>query len=120
MSVSYYTIPMVAEQTGKKLVLPPYLLWSFNKDKACPQRMYKTIIEQVMERGSIKDIAEIIRFYGLDKVQKVALQIKVLNPKRVNLMSLLWDIPIEKFKAWNTRDWEKVYGGFLSKRNSLS
>ena len=100
------------------LVIPSYLLWSFDKSKVCPIRMYKTIIEQVLERGSIKDIAEIIRFYGLDKVQNVALQIKVLNPKRVNLLSLLWDIPIEQFRAWNTRDWEKIYGGFLDKRNS--
>ena len=81
--------------------------------------MYKTIIEQVLERGCIKDIAEIIRFYGLNKVQDVALHIKVLNPKRVNLLALLWDIPVEQFKAWNTRDWEKIYGGFLGKRNSL-
>ena len=81
--------------------------------------MYKTIIEQFLERGSIKDIAEIIRFYGLEKVQGVALQIRVLNPKRVNLLSLFWDIPVEQFKAWNTRDWEKIYGGFLSKRNNL-
>ena len=104
--------------TGKQLVIPPHLLWSFGKNKVCPIRMYKTIIEQVIERGSIKDIAEIIRFYGLDKVQDVTLKLKVLNPKRANLLSLIWDIPIEQFKAWNTRDWEKIYGGFLDKRNS--
>ena len=103
----------------KQLKIPPYLLWSFDKNKICPIRMYKTIIEQVLERGSIKDIAEIISFYGLDKVQDVALHIKVLNPKRVNLMSLIWNIPVDQFKAWNTRDWEKIYGGFLGKRNSL-
>ena len=81
--------------------------------------MYKTIIEQVIERGSIKDIAEIIKFYGLTLVQEVTLQMTVLNPKRVNLMSLIWDIPVEQFKAWNTRYWEKVYGGFLGPRNSF-
>ena len=105
--------------SGKQLTIPSFLLWSFNKNKVCPLRMYKTIVEQVLERGSIKDIAEIIRFYGLGKVQDVALQMRVLNPKRVNLLSLIWEIPIEKFKAWNTRDWEKIYGGFLGKRNSL-
>ena len=105
--------------SGKKLKIPPCLLWSFNKSKVCPQKMYRAIIEQVLERGSIWDIAEIIRFYGLAKVQEVALNIKVLNPKRVNLLSLVWDIPIEQFTAWNTRDWEKIYGGFLGKRNSL-
>ena len=99
--------------------IPPYLLWSFDKNRVNPQRMYKTIIEQVLERGSIEDIANIIKFYGLEKVQDVTLQMLVLNPKRVNLMSLIWDIPVEKFKAWNTRAWEKVYGGFLGKRNSL-
>ena len=106
------------DNSGKGPVIPSHLLWSFDKNKICPIRMYKTIIEQVMERGSIKDIAEIIRFYGLDKVQEVALRIKVLNPKRVNLMSLLWGIPVEQFRAWNTRDWEKIYGGFPGKRNS--
>ena len=103
----------------RQLVIPPYLLWAFDKKKVCPIRMYKTIIEQVLERGSIIDIAEIIRFYGLEKVQNVAMQVKVLNPKRVNLLSLIWEIPIEQFKAWNTRDWEKIYGGFLDKRNSF-
>ena len=107
------------DNSGKKLVIPAHLLWSFDKNKICPVRMYKAIIEQVIERGSIENIAEIIRFYGLDKVQDVALKVRVLNPRRVNLLSLIWDIPIEQFNAWNTRDWEKIYGGFLEKRNSL-
>ena len=112
---------MVGSQTAeiKELHIPPHLLWSFNKKKVCPIRMYKTIIEQVLDRGSIKDIAEIIRYYGLDKVQDLALKIRVLNPRRVNLLSLIWEIPVEQFTAWNTRDWEKIYGGFLDKRNSL-
>ena len=112
---------MVSTQAIKtdELKIPPHLLWSFDKKKIDPHRMYKTIIEQVLERGSIKDIAEIIRFYGLEKVQDVALKVRVLNPRRVNLLSLIWDIPIEQFNAWNTRDWEKIYGGFLDKRNSL-
>ena len=65
------------------------------------------------------DIKHIIKYYGLDLVQDVTLRMLVLNPKRVNLLSLLWDIPVEQFKAWNTRDWEKIYGGFLEKRNSF-
>ena len=99
--------------------IPPYLLWSFNKSKVDPQKMYKTIIEQIVERGSIKDIAHIIKYYGLNQVQDVTLRMPVLNPKRVNLMSLLWDIPVEQFKAWNTRHWEKIYGGFFGQRNSF-
>jgi len=103
----------------EQLIIPSFLLWSYDKNKVCPDRMYKTIIEQVIERGSIKDIAEIIKYYGLEKVQNVTLKMSVLNPKRVNLMSLIWDIPIEQFNAWNTRHWEKIYGGFPGKRNSF-
>ena len=113
---------MIEEKTDKiaeQPVIPPHLLWSYNKDKVNPQKMYKTIIEQVVERGSIKDIKHIIRYYGLDLVQDVTLRMLVLNPKRVNLLSLLWDIPVEQFKAWNTRDWEKIYGGYLDNRNSF-
>ena len=106
-------------KTAKQLIIPPFLLWSYNKKKIDPEKMYKTIIEQVIDRGSIKDIANVIMYYGINKVQEVTLQMPVLNPKRVNLMALLWDIPIEQFKAWNTRDWEKVYGGFFEKRNSI-
>ena len=110
------------QKTGKiagQLKIPPFLLWSYNKKKIDPEKMYKTIIEQVIDRGSIKDIANVIMYYGLDKVQDVTLKMPVLNPKRVNLMSLLWDIPVEQFKAWNTRDWEKIYGGYLDNRNSF-
>ena len=102
-----------------QLAIPSYLMWSYNKKKVNPQKMYKTIIAQVIERGSIKDMAELIKYYGLNKVQDITLKMPVLNPKRVNLLSLLWDIPIEQFKAWNTRNWEKVYGGFFDKRNSF-
>ena len=105
--------------TKEKPIIPSHLLWSYNKDKVDHDKMYKTIIEEVMERGSIKDIAEIIKYYGLEKVQNVTLKMPVLNPKRVNLMALLWDIPIGQFKAWNTRHWEMIYGGFLGKRNSV-
>ena len=102
-----------------KNVIPSHFLWSYDKKKVNPKKMYKTIIGEVLERGTIKDIAEIIRFYGLNKVQDTALKMPVLNPKRVNFLSLLWDIPVEQFKAWNTRIWEKIYGGFLGKRNSI-
>ena len=105
--------------TKEQPKIPSSLLWSFDKNRVCPERMYKTIIEQVMERGTIKDIAQLIKFYGLEKVQDVTLKMSVLSPKRVNLMSLIWDIPVEQFKAWNTRHWEKIYGGFLGKRNSF-
>ena len=102
-----------------RLLIPAHFLWSFDKGKVCPKRMYKTIIGEVLERGTIKDIAQIIKFYGLEKVQDVALRITVLNPKRINLLSLIWDIPVDQFKAWNTRHWEKIYGGFLGDRNSI-
>ena len=109
----------MSKNTNKDLVLPPHLLWSYDKKKVNPIRMSRTIIEQVLERGTIENIAAIIKFYGLEKVQEEAIKIRVLNPRRVNLLALIWDIPIEKFLAWNTRDWEKIYGGFFDKRNSV-
>ena len=107
------------DKNEELLEIPSYLLWSYDKKKVNPHKMYKTIIEQVMERGTLKDIGKIIKFYGIDLVKDVTLKMTVLNPKRVNLMSLIWDIPITQFKAWNTRHWEKIYGGFLDKRNSI-
>jgi len=109
----------VSNKLAKPLEIPSHLLWSFDIKKVDPQRMYKTIIEHVLERGTIEDIAEITKYYSLELVQDVTLKMKVLNPKRVNLMSLIWDIPVDQFKAWNTRDWEKIYGGFLGQRNSF-
>lgn len=59
---------------GKKLVvqekpnLPRRLFWDFRYDDIEWHEEYLTVIERVLERGSKEEWAEMIRFYGEEKV----------------------------------------------------
>lgn len=59
---------------GKKLVvqekpnLPRRLFWDFRYDDIEWREEYLTVIERVLERGSKEEWAEMIRFYGEEKV----------------------------------------------------
>ncbi|WP_147320969.1 DUF6922 domain-containing protein [Hymenobacter lapidiphilus] len=49
----------------------PTLLWDVYPSTINPQAMYRTIIERVIQRGSVGDWAAMLRYYGRDVVQQV-------------------------------------------------
>lgn len=54
------------------LQLRPHLLWEYDQSKFNYRRGATVVIERVIERGTIEEWREIVRFYGKEKVLEVA------------------------------------------------
>lgn len=59
---------MLKVQATDKPHFEARLFWDFEYDKINWQKSYRTIITRILERGTLKDRAELERFYGRDKV----------------------------------------------------
>lgn len=53
-------------------ILRKILFWDTDFDKINWQNQYQSVIQRVLERGNSEEKNELIRFYGKDKVDKVA------------------------------------------------
>jgi hypothetical protein len=59
-------LPLI--NTVKRPKLPKSLFWEFDFEKMDWRRSYKTVIERVLDKGSLLEWEEMIRFYGRDYV----------------------------------------------------
>ena len=60
-----------SRQTPDLNKLRPVIFWDTKMDSIDWQRQYKAIIRRIFERGNEREKAEIIRFYGQDKIDEV-------------------------------------------------
>jgi hypothetical protein len=51
--------------------LPRWLFWEFRYDEMNWQYSYFTVIERILDRGSVEEIEELIRYYGRKRVLRV-------------------------------------------------
>ena len=58
-----------------------HLLWEYNWEKIDFSQLATVVIERVIERGTINEWKEIIRYYGKKKIQTTAKESTRLNKK---------------------------------------
>ncbi len=77
---------------------PIFLDIDFNKlDAEVDQHL---IISRVFNFGDLKEINLIIEYYGRNKVLNVLCNINYLDPKTLNFMVKLFNVPKNKFKCY--------------------
>jgi hypothetical protein len=62
---------MTINQNNPRPNLPDRLFWEVNLETQNWQDGYQFVIERVLDRGDEKEVDELIRFYGLEKVLSV-------------------------------------------------
>ena len=63
----------------------------------------KWLVQRVLEYGLLKDWLIIYKYYGISKIAQIAMQLKELDDKSLSFISLLSDIPKEKFLCYTTK-----------------
>ncbi|HCZ36387.1 MAG TPA: hypothetical protein DHV26_10735 [Cytophagales bacterium] len=53
---------------GKKPNIPDRLLWEYDVETFNYDKSYKIVIERVLERGTLEEWREILRYYGEQKI----------------------------------------------------
>ena len=84
---AYYEIQRIKEKeiqnTPDLNILNKALFWDADIQKINWEKQYKAVIQRVFERGTEEDKDEIIRFYGVEKIEKALEGSKIRKPYRI-------------------------------------
>ena len=90
--------------------LSQYLFWDYNADMLDPNIDKRLILERVFARGTENDEKEIFNFYGKETIKNTILDIKYLDKKTLNYLSVIFGISKEKFKCYGKSLSENPFG----------
>ena len=82
------------------LSLSKHIFWDIDKSTLDFNKHSRFIIERVLTHGNLSDWKSIKLYYGLDKIKEESLQIRSLDKKTLNLLSLILKTPIENFRCY--------------------
>lgn len=80
--------------------LSNHIFWDVNINSIDYQKHARLVIERVVTFGNLEDWHKIKSFYGLAKIKKEALQIRILDSKTLNMLSLILKVPTQKFRCY--------------------
>jgi hypothetical protein len=83
--------------------LSPHLFWDVDREKIDFNKNKKWLVHRVLEYGLLKDWILINKYYGIEEIAQIAVQLKDLDKKSISFVSVLSGIPKEFFLCYNTR-----------------
>lgn len=89
--------------------LPKVLFWDIPDQVPDYENHPEWVIKRVFERGSMEDIAEVILFYGNEKVKEVLTATMHLDEDILYMASAILDIPLKNFLCYSTRQYRKIF-----------
>ena len=90
----------------------PHLFWDVEREKIDFNKNKKWLIHRVLEYGLLKDWVLISEYYGIKEIAQTAINFKDLDKKSISFISVLSEIPKEKFLCYNTRQLNPEYLNF--------
>ena len=88
------------------------LFWDCNKDMLDPNIDKNLILERVFTRGTENDEKEVFNYYGKNLIKQAVLNIKYLDKKTLNYLSIILNIPKEDFKCYKYSLSDNPFGIF--------
>jgi hypothetical protein len=82
--------------------LSKVLFWDTNFDTLDYQKHKEYIIEKVLVYGKISDWRQIQAYYTNDVIKEVAVNLRNLDAKTLAFLSVIFDIPKQKFRCFIT------------------
>jgi hypothetical protein len=74
--------------------------WDVDFNKLDKTKSMRLIIERIMSLGNLSDIILIRKIYTEDEIRQTICNLKYLDPKTLNFVSLLFNIPKTRFKCY--------------------
>jgi hypothetical protein len=90
--------------------LSKHLFWDCNISTLDPNIDRKLILERVFSRGTENDEREVFNYYGKDVIKETVQNIKYLDKKTLNYLSIVLDVPKENFGCYKRALLEDPYG----------
>lgn len=76
------------------------LFWEYDLEKFNFQEMKNLVVQRIIERGRIDDFYGMLNLYGLEEVKRVLKNIKILNKKDTNFVSVVFEIPLKELRCY--------------------
>jgi hypothetical protein len=92
--------------------LSEYLFWDYDVNLLDPNNDRSLILERVFSRGTENDEKEVFNYYGNNFIKNAILDIKYLDKKTLNYLSIIFNVPKEEFKCYTYSLSENPYGIF--------
>ena len=84
--------------------LPKFLFWEFDYEKLDWQRAYLSVIDRVIENGNPDHWAEMVRFYGQDRVIKaLKYEISYLTDNGVKAVCRYFHLSKQELKCYSKK-----------------
>lgn len=77
--------------------------WDINLNNLDDYKSKRLIIERTLSFGNLKEIKLVINHYGLPETKKIACNLAYFDPKTLNFLSILFDIPKTEFKCYTRK-----------------
>ena len=84
-------------------LLSKHLFWDIDPNLLEWERSKKTIIERVIERGSLEEWVCIVKIYTLEGIVNTAKTFRSMSPIDLNFIATISNTPKEEFRCYNTR-----------------
>jgi hypothetical protein len=78
--------------------------WDQDYSKLNVDKNKKYIIYKVLNYGTQNDYIELFRYYGVDTIKEAVVNINYFGKKILAFLSLILEIDLNKFKAYNNNE----------------
>ena len=76
------------------------IFWDVNVSGIDFAKRARFVINRVMQYGTLNDWEQIVAFYGLEKIGQEMMQEPDLDPRSQAFLSIILDLPKEKFQCF--------------------
>ena len=90
--------------------LSKYLFWDYDASMLDPNVDKMLILERVFTRGTENDEKEVFDYYGTNIIKDTILNIKYIDKKTLNYLSIILNVPKESFKCYRKSLSENPFG----------
>lgn len=92
---------------GKEFIgkLNPLLFWEYDSAKINPEKHKVLILERVFTRGSWEEYKLLFSYYSRDEIREGVVKIMQLDPKTLNFLSVIFEIPKTDFICYGKKQW---------------
>jgi hypothetical protein len=101
-------------KTGEivKAGLSPHLFWDVNSDTLDWEKSAPIIIKRVLEYGLWEDWKIIYKKYGIKLITEKAMLFRELEPKALNFIAVISNIPLKAFRCYTTTQSKNPHWNF--------
>lgn len=86
--------------------------WDVDFENIDYQKYDRFVVEKVIERGQHQDFLNILKFYGFDRVKKLALDAIWLSDISINFCCALFHVKPTDFKCYEKKQLNRAHWDF--------